>query len=319
LLTEGGNIWATKHVTAKKALNGINAVFARAVENELLRANPTPSKESMPKVSYKTTNHKAMPFKDVPAFMARLRAVDTYLGEATIPRALEFLILTVLRVGTVAQMRWGEIDWTAPAESMKMGKEHCTPLSDRALEILHEMGAPDMPKDKHVFPWAADLPKSIGHFLCKRMQVPKTTALTHGFRGGFTDWSDAKGFGGNPASRHRGRPRTRLRHCRTAGLSRQGPHVRGSRGGDAALGKLLRRQEQHRRAPGAQGGVIRPTQATTKGGASRCPFLRSPFVGDLAAIGDRAWIVAPSNGGLPLAALAAVPEHVGKLPLCRSR
>ena len=61
----------------------------------------------------------AMPYGDVPAFMAKLRGMD---GVAA--RALEFTILTVARVGEVRGATWSEIDpgnmiWTIPAERMK--------------------------------------------------------------------------------------------------------------------------------------------------------------------------------------------------------
>ena len=59
-------------------------------------------------------HHAAMPYKDVPAFMARLRERD-----AVAASALEFAILTAARSGEVLGARWSEIDldekvWTLP-------------------------------------------------------------------------------------------------------------------------------------------------------------------------------------------------------------
>jgi integrase len=84
-------------------------------------------------------HHKALPYAEVPAFIAELRE------RATIHAlALEFLILTAGRVGEVLGARWDEIDiapriWVIPASRMKAGREHRTPLSGRAVEIVERM------------------------------------------------------------------------------------------------------------------------------------------------------------------------------------
>jgi integrase len=56
--------------------------------------------------------------------------------------------LTAARTGEAIDARWRKIDlaarvWIVPAERMKAGKEHRVPLSDRALAILGEAGAPE--------------------------------------------------------------------------------------------------------------------------------------------------------------------------------
>jgi hypothetical protein len=84
-------------------------------------------------------HHKAMPFDEVPAFMAALRE-----REGVAPRALEFAILTAARSGEVLGARWGEVNleagvWTVPAARMKAGREHRVPLSAPAVEILRQM------------------------------------------------------------------------------------------------------------------------------------------------------------------------------------
>ena len=81
-------------------------------------------------------HHAAMPYEDVPAFIAKLRE-----REATAALALELCILTAARSGEVLGMRWSEIDldkkiWTVPADRMKAGREHRVPLSPRAIAIL---------------------------------------------------------------------------------------------------------------------------------------------------------------------------------------
>ena len=73
-------------------------------------------------------HHPALPYADLPQFMAELRANDSISA-----RALEFTILTACRTGEVINASWSEIDlrakaWTIPAERMKAGKEHRVPL-----------------------------------------------------------------------------------------------------------------------------------------------------------------------------------------------
>ncbi len=132
-------------------------------------------------------HHAAMPYGDVPAFVARLRE-----SEAMAARALEFLILTAARSGEVLGARWSEFDlehglWTVPAERMKAGKVHRVPLSSRALAIvnaLHEVRTGD-----HVFPGQKpNRPLSVMAMamLMRRLEVDSYTV--HGFRSAFRDW-----------------------------------------------------------------------------------------------------------------------------------
>ena len=81
-------------------------------------------------------HHAALPFAELPTFMAELRARN-----ATAALALEFCILTASRSGEVIGAQWSEFDlktkvWTIPALRMKGGREHRVPLSERATEIL---------------------------------------------------------------------------------------------------------------------------------------------------------------------------------------
>lgn len=84
-------------------------------------------------------HHAAMPYKEVPDFLAQLAGRD-----AMAARGLAFLILAAARSGEVLGARWGEIDlvagiWTVPAERMKAGREHRVPLSKPALAILEAL------------------------------------------------------------------------------------------------------------------------------------------------------------------------------------
>jgi len=129
-----------------------------------------------------------MPYRDVPAFLQRLRG-----HEAMSARALEFLILTAARSGEVLGATWLEFDlearlWTVPATRMKAGKAHRVPLSKPALEIVAALR--NVRTSNYVFSgFAEGRPLSNMAFaqLLKRMNAAQFTS--HGFRSAFRDWA----------------------------------------------------------------------------------------------------------------------------------
>lgn len=130
-------------------------------------------------------HHKAMPYEDVPAFVAELRA-----RSAMAALALEFTILTAARTGEVLGATWDEVNlekaiWTIPAARMKAGKEHRVPLSPRAVEILE--GVKPLNKAS-VFPAekSEKLSSMAMTMLLRRMEKDCTV---HGFRSAFRDWA----------------------------------------------------------------------------------------------------------------------------------
>jgi integrase len=132
-------------------------------------------------------HHKALPFFDVPAFIAELRG-----REGVAPRALEFAILTAARSGEVLRARWDEIDldakvWTVPASRMKAGREHRVPLSARVIEILTDMH--DLAEGEFVFPGAKRARPLSTMALEMVMRRMKVDATVHGFRSAFRDWA----------------------------------------------------------------------------------------------------------------------------------
>jgi integrase len=136
-------------------------------------------------------HHKAMPYVDIPAFMAQLR--DREAGAAL---ALEFVILTATRTNEVLGATWNEVDlekaiWTVPASRMKAGNEHRIPLSPRAVEILEAM---QPLKTDNLFPASkgGKLSAMAMAMLLRRMNQDCTV---HGFRSGFRDWAaECTGF-----------------------------------------------------------------------------------------------------------------------------
>jgi integrase len=123
----------------------------------------------------------AMPFTDVPAFLARLRNVNS-----TAARAVEFTILTATRRSEAFGAVWAEIDttnavWTVPAARMKGGVELRVPLGRRVLEILEEQ--------QHRSDLIFSNP-TTGRRFAHDMGLSLLEGFTlHGFRSSFRDWA----------------------------------------------------------------------------------------------------------------------------------
>ncbi|MCJ2137442.1 integrase arm-type DNA-binding domain-containing protein [Methylobacterium sp. J-026] len=186
-------IWLTKGETARRVRQRIGTVldWAKAAGH---RSGDNPVDgvvKGLPKQSEHQGHHAAQPYAEVPAFVARLRAMS---GQGEVGRiAFEFLILTAARTSEVLGANWSEINkaealWTVPAARMKAGREHRVPLSERAREVLaraRELGG----GSALVFPGrAGDRPLSNMVFLMalRRMGASITA---HGFRSSFRDWA----------------------------------------------------------------------------------------------------------------------------------
>jgi integrase len=132
-------------------------------------------------------HHAALPWREVGAFMTRLRG-HSGIGA----RALEFLILTAARSGEVRGARWKEIDvahavWTVPAERIKGGREHRVPLSEPALAVLHEMR--EFGTEGFVFPGLKDGSALSDVALARAVDAAGGNGATvHGMRSTFRDW-----------------------------------------------------------------------------------------------------------------------------------
>ena len=135
-------------------------------------------------------HHAALPYVEMPALMADLRARD---GVAA--RALEFLALTCVRLSDVLNARHGDIDlakrvWTIPAVS-KTFREHRVPLSDAAVAAVERARSQAHGKSAYVF--ANDV---TGQRLSKNapgkllVRMGRQGQLTpHGLRSSFRTWA----------------------------------------------------------------------------------------------------------------------------------
>ena len=188
-------IWNRAPETASRLRGRIEAVLdAAKAKGHIGRNEANPAQwrghldKLLPRPSKLTRgHHAAMPYADVPAFIAEIRR-----REATAAYALEFCILTAARSSETMKARWQEIDleakiWALPAERMKAGREHRVPLSTRAVAILVKMK--EAAEGEFVFPGRKrerPLSNMALEMFLRRLQSKYTT---HGFRSSFRDWA----------------------------------------------------------------------------------------------------------------------------------
>jgi integrase len=187
--------------TASRLRQRLEAVFDDAEFRKLCSGNPARAiRRKLRELSRRRErgSFAALPYAEVPSFMAALRK-----RESITARALEFAVLTAARTGEVIAAKWAEFDpgaglWVVPADRMKGGETHTAYLSTRALEIvkaMQEFGS------VYVFP----SPESVGKetpaplsnmamlTLLRRMDADKRTTV-HGLcRASFSTWANETG------------------------------------------------------------------------------------------------------------------------------
>jgi integrase len=191
-------IWFDKTETASRVRGRIEKVLDRAKVLGL-RSGDNPARwtghlsELFPARAQVSPveHHPAMPYADMPDFLAKLRA-----KEGSSARALEWTILTACRTGDAIGAQWPEVNeqeklWTVPASRLKGRKganrrDHVVPLSERAMEILQTL-----PRDGEflfIGGGGAGLSNAAMSELLKGMGYAPDYATVHGFRSTFMDW-----------------------------------------------------------------------------------------------------------------------------------
>ena len=134
-----------------------------------------------------------------------LDVLNEYKGN-TLQHCLKMIILTACRSGEARRARWCEIDfenalWTIPKEHMKCRKEHISPLSRQALEMLKELyQSEDHAPDSLVFPNLHGKEYSDAAFtkIINRMKEKGHFDITvHGFRSMFSTIMNERGYNGD--------------------------------------------------------------------------------------------------------------------------
>jgi integrase len=139
-------------------------------------------------------HHPALPYAELPAFMAELRNRQSISS-----RALEFTILTAARTSETIQARESEFDldaklWIVPGDRMKGTREHSVPLPDRAVEILKTV--PRESGNELIFVGGRLKRKWHRHgaglsdmAMLELLRGMRPGFTVHGFRSTFRDWA----------------------------------------------------------------------------------------------------------------------------------
>lgn len=140
----------------------------------------------LPKAARVIKHHEALPYVDLPAFMAALRR-RTGSGA----KGLEFTILTAARTGETIGATWAEIDWeeklwVISAERMKASKEHRVPLTAEALAVLESVRR----EEGFIFAGSKAGSSMSNMTMDKVLRLMGREVTVHGFRSTFKDWAE---------------------------------------------------------------------------------------------------------------------------------
>ena len=188
-------IWNRTPETASRLRARIEAVLASAqVAGHIDADKPNPARwkgwlDHMlpnPRRLGERGHHAAMPYADVPEFVARLGGIDSAAA-----RALRLTILCATRSGETLGARWDEISfetrvWSIEGKRMKMGRPFDIPLSDQALAILktqHEARG----RNEFIFPGRPMRPLG-GMAMSMLLRRLRVDATVHGFRSSARSW-----------------------------------------------------------------------------------------------------------------------------------
>lgn len=207
-------LWRDNHETARKTRARIASVidYAMAKGWRAEGLNPARWRGNLDKLLGKrpvdaaTQHYPALPWEQMPAFMAALRQ-----RPALAARLLEFTILTATRSNEARGALWQEVDldrgvWVVPASRTKGGTEHRVALSPAAMALLRAllpMGGSSPDPEALIFPGPRSGPHSnmATAALLDRMQAgtddgkPRwrdadgRAITTHGFRSAFRTWA----------------------------------------------------------------------------------------------------------------------------------
>ena len=189
-------IWSTKHETATRLRQRIEAVLT-AAKVRGLRSGENPAAwrghlaallPAIPKKA-RVRHHPAMPWQELPVYMAELSQRDSMSA-----RALEFVILTACRTEEVIGASWGEFDlnsaiWTIPGSRMKAKIAHRVALSPAAVDLLRALSRHD---GSNLVFWTLRKgePRPLSNMAMLELLRGMRPGLTvHGFRSSFRDWA----------------------------------------------------------------------------------------------------------------------------------
>jgi integrase len=203
------DLWIVQHPTAKGVQNHLSRIFDLAIDAGYYKGKNPAALQSLrrrlPKsrAVHRTKHHDSLPYEDIGRFMEKLRAYRDKrpqyrkVGRTPVSLAVEFIILSGVRLNEARLARWSEIDlkhrvWTVPPEHLKMGHIHGTarpiPITEPMLAVLEEMQTRRIKQspDAFVFPasWSdgGELNRAnLSTFISKQLGW-ETHLNIHGFR-----------------------------------------------------------------------------------------------------------------------------------------
>lgn len=188
--------------TLQRVRQRLDAVFEDAIFHKRCTGNPAAAiRRKMREAQAKRERGQfaALPYREAPAFMHRLRT-----AEGIAARCLEFAALTAARTSEALGAEWREFDlaagiWTVPAERMKASEPHTVYLPPRAVEVLKGLQGLHQ---TYVFPspMLSDKPMSNMAMLTvlDRLGVRDRTTV-HGLcRATFSTWANETGAARGP-------------------------------------------------------------------------------------------------------------------------
>jgi len=130
-------------VQADKALMVLRQVFGYAIDQGWM-SEPNPAQGSRhARSSHVVQHHPSLTADQLPTFFECLNRNEPK-GSLVIVSAVKILFLSFLRVGSLAGIRWSEIDeeesiLTIPAERMKSKKSHVVPLTQPMVDVFEPL------------------------------------------------------------------------------------------------------------------------------------------------------------------------------------
>jgi len=182
-------IWVDKNETARRIKQRIGTVMKWAIAQGYRSDDPTIAlNQVLPKPNRKPKHRASLPYTNVADCLNIIKNSDAMLSTKL---AIELLVLTATRSGEVRLANWSEIDfeartWTIPAERMKMKEVHIIPLSDRALDVLHQAKA--LGDDGLIFPGMRSGRPMSDTTMSKLVKELGYPVDIHGFRTSFRTW-----------------------------------------------------------------------------------------------------------------------------------
>jgi integrase len=192
-------LWMTKTETASRLQGRLEKVFDLAIASGLRETNPARWRNYLalrlpaPGRIAEVKHYASLPYQGLPQFM---QALSRRNGIAA--RALEFLILTAVRSGSVRQAKWSEIDfqaleWRIPKDHTKTRSgDHRVPLTPQMVSLLKAL--PRRLDTDLIFPSPSGkmLSDMALNVLMRKMRASGdlwTEAVPHGFRSAFRVWA----------------------------------------------------------------------------------------------------------------------------------